>query len=54
MKKVCLNCHSTHEPFADELTTTPQKLYPDDRAHGYAVGDLCEAFRVDLDLFKLE
>ena len=52
VKEACLNCHGSRESFPDSLTQTLNEQYPDDLAHGYALGDLRGAFRVDIDLTK--
>jgi len=52
VKEACLNCHGPRESLPNTLTKTLDKLYPDDLAHGYTLGDLRGAFRVDIDLSK--
>jgi hypothetical protein len=42
--EVCLNCHGTD--IAAEVTAKLEKLYPEDKATGYRVGDLRGAFVV--------
>ena len=39
---VCLACHGDKQ--SPEVTAKLKKLYPDDQAHGFAVGDLRGAF----------
>jgi len=42
----CLMCHGDPDTFAPEVTQALQKLYPDDVATGFEIGDLRGAFRV--------
>ncbi|MCB1326377.1 MAG: DUF3365 domain-containing protein [Spirochaetales bacterium] len=41
---LCLQCHGQAEQIAPETRDRLRELYPDDRAVGYAVGDLRGAF----------
>jgi len=43
----CLMCHGNPDTFAPEVTQALQKLYPDDAATGFELGDLRGAFRVE-------
>ena len=52
VKEACLKCHGPRESLPETLTNTLDKLYPDDLAHGYALGDLRGTFRVGIDLTK--
>ncbi len=52
VSEACLNCHGPRESFPRMLTKTLNERYPKDLAHGYALGDLRGAFRVDIDLNK--
>jgi hypothetical protein len=45
---LCLRCHGRE--LAPEVVATLEELYPDDRATGFAVGDLRGAFTVALPL----
>ena len=42
----CLTCHGKQESFTPELRRILKQRYPDDRASGYAPGDLRGAIRV--------
>ena len=45
---LCLKCHGSD--LAPDLAAKLAELYPEDKAHGFAVGDLRGAFSVKLDL----
>jgi hypothetical protein len=42
----CLTCHGEPESFAPEVSAALARLYPEDQAVGFKVGDLRGAFRV--------
>ena len=44
---VCLKCHGDAESLAPEVSDRLAELYPDDRATGFAMGDLRGAFVVE-------
>ncbi|MPZ20824.1 MAG: DUF3365 domain-containing protein [Luteitalea sp.] len=47
---VCLQCHGPSEHLSPELRNQLQKLYPDDQATGYELGDLRGAVSVKIQL----
>ena len=51
-QQVCMNCHGDPATFSKELTERLAELYPDDKATGYAAGQLRGAFRVEFDAAK--
>lgn len=46
VQSVCLSCHGPEQSVTEEIRRTLKKRYPDDRALGYAVGDLRGAVSV--------
>ena len=50
VQAICLNCHGDPGAFSPVLRTKLSKLYPDDRAIGFAEGDLRGAFQVRIRL----
>lgn len=47
-KGLCLNCHGKPETFAPPVREKLGKLYPDDQATGFAVGDVRGIFWVEV------
>lgn len=47
VEPVCVNCHGPAEGLAPEVKSTLAERYPQDRATGYAVGDLRGALWVE-------
>ncbi|MCB1096563.1 MAG: DUF3365 domain-containing protein [Verrucomicrobiae bacterium] len=47
VKKICLNCHGSHDSMAPEVVDKLRLLYPDDQAYGYEEGDFRGVIRVD-------
>ncbi len=45
---LCVNCHGPEEMLQPEVRETLQKLYPQDQATGYAIGDFRGLVRVEL------
>jgi len=46
MQPVCLSCHGDKQTMGNELISTLEQAYPDDRATGFSVGDIRGAFSV--------
>lgn len=46
VQPVCLSCHGPEKSLSDDIRRTLKKHYPDDRAVGYAAGDLRGAVSV--------
>lgn len=46
----CVNCHGPREAIAPEVTAILSERYPDDRATGYAVGDLRGALWAEVEV----
>jgi len=49
IQEVCLKCHGDPAGFSPELADTLAKLYPEDQATGYALGDFRGVIRVDIE-----
>ncbi len=50
LKAMCLNCHGSPDSFATHLKSQLTDLYPNDKATGYAEGDLRGAFRATIHI----
>ncbi len=50
IQAVCLNCHGPTESLPPSVLKALEEAYPEDKARGYAEGNLRGAFRVKIDL----
>ena len=50
IQEVCLKCHGKTESLAPKLVALLDEKYPQDKARGFANGDLRGVFRVEVDL----
>ena len=48
IQEVCLKCHGDPAGFSSELADTLARLYPEDQATGYGLGDFRGVIRVDV------
>ncbi len=53
-KELCVLCHGPSDALEPKLLTMLDELYPEDKARGYKVGDLRGAFKVEMNLNKLD
>ncbi|HIO70486.1 MAG TPA: DUF3365 domain-containing protein [Campylobacterales bacterium] len=52
IKPVCLKCHGTAEDMPEGIRNTIHKIYPEDKATGYKLGDLRGAIVVTIERDK--
>ncbi len=50
IQPLCLNCHGEKTEMQNEVTELLDKLYPNDQATGYKLGDLRGLVRVDMEI----